>query len=284
MSWGKIHDMVLWPDVFDPGTGILDRFIILVILSRIGLFVPMSVRIVSFYIRESRRIPYSRFHNTLKMINKRKRYVLSVVCGAKGSKAPLYGKRQVGSVAIFCVTANMKGRTSGYTKVAVKVGPVGQTDVRLGRAATRVSAPTDQTQSSTALESFQGMTVTELRSLLSQHGLSNAGGKRDLVERLETAAAGDMEETQEERHPGAFQDTSPTRLDTESLSMTSAEENTPVDSTMMSRLTDDGKENVCLDTAATTITAELKMTVVKQAPCVVQRGRKILRWLVTPST
>ena len=54
MSLGKSHDMVRWSDVFDPGSGILDRFIILVILSRIGLFVPMSVRIVSFYIRESR--------------------------------------------------------------------------------------------------------------------------------------------------------------------------------------------------------------------------------------
>ena len=54
MSWGKIYyDMVRWPDVFDPGAGILDRFIILVILSRIGLFVPMTVRIASFYIRES---------------------------------------------------------------------------------------------------------------------------------------------------------------------------------------------------------------------------------------
>ncbi len=40
--------------MFDPGSGILDRFIILVILSRIGIFVPMTVRIVSFYIRESR--------------------------------------------------------------------------------------------------------------------------------------------------------------------------------------------------------------------------------------
>ena len=64
---GKIHDMVRWTDVFDPGSGILDRFIILVILSRIGLFVPITVRIANFYIRES-KILYSRFHNALKMI------------------------------------------------------------------------------------------------------------------------------------------------------------------------------------------------------------------------
>ena len=31
LSWGKSHDMVRWPDVFDPGVGILDRFRILVI-------------------------------------------------------------------------------------------------------------------------------------------------------------------------------------------------------------------------------------------------------------
>jgi hypothetical protein len=67
MSWGKSHEIVRGPDVFDPGTGIFDRFIILVNLS-IGLIVPMTVRIASFYIRESRRILHSRFHNTLKMI------------------------------------------------------------------------------------------------------------------------------------------------------------------------------------------------------------------------
>jgi hypothetical protein len=55
--------------VFDPGAGILDRFIILVILSRIGLFVPMTVRIASFYIRESKDsllpIPQCTEHDTI---------------------------------------------------------------------------------------------------------------------------------------------------------------------------------------------------------------------------
>ncbi len=121
------------------------------------------------------------------------------MCGAKGRKAPFHGKRQVGAAANFCVTAHMMGRTSGYRKVAVKVGPAGQTDGRHGRAATRASAPTEQAQSSTALESFHNMTVSELRALLSQRGLSNVGAKKDLVERLTTAAAGAMEEAQEER-------------------------------------------------------------------------------------
>ena len=95
------------------------------------------------------------------------------MCGAKGSKAPFHGKRQVGAAANFCVAANMKGRPSGYRKVAVKVGPAGQTDARLGRAATRASAPTEQAQSSTALERLHSMKVPELRALLSQRGLSN---------------------------------------------------------------------------------------------------------------
>jgi hypothetical protein len=187
----------------------------------------------------------------------------------------------------------MRGRTSGYRKVAVKVGPAGQTDDRHGRAATLASVPTEQAQSSTALESFHSMTVSELRALLSQRGLSTVGAKKDLVERLATAAAGAMEESQEERHVGAFQDSSPTSLDTEAFSMAAAEEITPVTSTMM-RLAGDGNDNVCLDTAATTIaTAEeirlqqklqertaqgtawtqwqLKMLLAKQAPCVVQR-------------
>ena len=43
VSWGKSHDMVRWPDVFDPG-------------------------VANLYIRESRRISNSRFHNALKMI------------------------------------------------------------------------------------------------------------------------------------------------------------------------------------------------------------------------
>ncbi len=142
------------------------------------------------------------------------------MCGAEGSKAPFHGKRQVGAAANFCVAAHMRGRTSGYRKVAVKVGPAGQTDDRHGRAATRASAPTEQAQSSTALESFHSMTASELRALLSQRG--------------------------------AFQDSSPTSLDTEAFSMTATEESTPVASTMM-RLADDGNDNVCLDTAATTI-------------------------------
>ncbi len=78
------------------------------------------------------------------------------------------------------------------------------------------------------------------------------GTKQDLVERLATAAAGATEETQEERHTGSFQDSSPTRLDTAAFSRAAAEENTPVDSTMM-RLAGDGNDNVCLDTVATTI-------------------------------
>ena len=176
------------------------------------------------------------------------------MCGAKGSKAPFHGKRQVGAAENFCVAAHMRGRTSGYRKVAVKVGPAGQTDGRHGRAATRASAPTEQAQSSTALESFHSMTVSELRALLSQRGLSNVGAKKDLVERLATVAAGAMEEAQEERHAGAFQDSSPTSLDTAAFSMAAAEESTPVDSTMM-RLAGDGNDNVCLDTAATTIAA-----------------------------
>ena len=125
--------------------------------------------------------------------------MLSVVCGAKGSKAPFHGKRQVGAAANFCVSANMRGRTSGYRKVAVKVGPVRQTDARIGRAATPASAPTEQAQSSTALERLHSMKVSELRALLSQRGLSNVGAKQDLVERLATAAAGATEEAQEER-------------------------------------------------------------------------------------
>jgi hypothetical protein len=87
------------------------------------------------------------------------------------------------------------------------------------------------------------MTVLELRALLSQRGLSNVGAKKDLVKRLATAAVGTMQETQEERHAGAFQDSSPTRLDTEAFSMTATEESTPVDSNMM-RLAGDGDENV----------------------------------------
>ncbi len=127
----------------------------------------------------------------------------------------------------------MRGRTSGYRKVVVKVGPAGETDARLGRAPTRASTPTEQGQSSTALERLHSMKVPELRTLLSQRGLSNVGTKQDLVERLVTAAAGDTEETQEERHDGVFQDSSPTRLDTEAFSRAAAEESTPVDSTMM---------------------------------------------------
>jgi hypothetical protein len=141
----------------------------------------------------------------------------------------------------------MKGRPSGYRKVAIKVGPAGQTDPRLGRATTRASAPTDQAQSSTALERLHIMKVSELRVLLSQRGLSNVGTKQDLVERLGTAVVGETEETQEERHVGAFQNSSPTRLDTVTFSMTVFEESTPVDSTMI-RLPGDGNENVCLDT------------------------------------
>jgi len=98
------------------------------------------------------------------------------------------------------------------------------------------------------------MTVSDLRALLSQRGLSNVGAKKDLVERLATAAAGGMEEAQEERHAGAFQDSSPTSLDTAAFSIAASEESTPVDSTMM-RLAGDGNDNVCLDTAATTIAA-----------------------------
>jgi hypothetical protein len=189
--------------------------------------------------------------------------VLSTVCGAKGTKAafhgsetPFHGKRQVGAAANFCVAVNMRGRTSGYRKVSVKVGPAGQTGARLGRAATRASTPTEEAQSSTALERLHSMKVSELRALLSQRGLSNVGAKQDLVERLATAAAGATEETQEERHAGAFQDSSPTLLDTAAFSRAAAEESTPVDSTMM-RLAGDGNDNVCLDTVATTIaTAE----------------------------
>ncbi len=107
--------------------------------------------------------------------------MLSVVCGGKGSKAPFHGKRQVGDAANFCVAGNMRGRTSGYRKVAVKVGPAGQTDARLGRATTRASTPTEQAQSSTALERLHNMKVPELRTLLSQRGLSNVGTKEDLV-------------------------------------------------------------------------------------------------------
>jgi hypothetical protein len=142
------------------------------------------------------------------------------------------------------------------------------------------------------------MTVSELRALLSPRGLSNVGAEKDLVERLATAAAGAMEEEQEERHAGAFQDSSSTSLDTVAFSMATDEESTPVDSTMM-RLAGDGNDNVCLDTAATTIVAaeeirlvcfvsqqklqertsqgtvwtqwQLKMLLAKQAPCVVQR-------------
>jgi hypothetical protein len=146
----------------------------------------------------------------------------------------------------------LRGRTSGYRKVAVKIGPAGQTDDRYGHTATHVSAPTEQAQSSTALEIFHSLPVSVLRTLLSQRGLSNVGVKKDLVERLATAASGAMEKAQEERHAGSSQDSSPTRLDTAAFSMASVEESTPVDSTMM-RLADDGNENVCLDTAATAI-------------------------------
>ena len=127
----------------------------------------------------------------------------------------------------------MKGRPSGYRKVAVKVGPVGQTDARVGRAATRASTPTEQAQSSTALERLHNMKVSELRALLSQRGLSNVGAKQDLVERLATAAAGATEETQEERHAGAFQDSSATRLDTAAFSMAATEESTPITVTVL---------------------------------------------------
>jgi hypothetical protein len=77
------------------------------------------------------------------------------------------------------------------------------------------------------------MKVPELRALLSQRGLSNVGAKQDLVERLATAAAGATEETQEERHAGAFQDSSATRLDTAAFSMAATEESTPITVTVL---------------------------------------------------
>ena len=155
----------------------------------------------------------------------------------------------------------MKGRPSGKRKVAIRVGPAGQQDVQPGSAATRASAPTQQAQSSTTLARFESMKVSDLQQLLQERGLSRIGRKEQLVERLATAAAGATEETQEERHAGAFQDSSPTRLDTAAFSRAAAEESTPVDSTMM-RLAGDGNDNVCLDTAATTIAAAEELSLI----------------------
>ena len=127
----------------------------------------------------------------------------------------------------------MKGRPSGKRKVAIKVGPAGQQDSQHGRAGTRASEPTQEAPSSTTLARFESMRVSDLQKLLQERGLSRIDHKEHLVERLGTAAAGEMEEVEEEQHSGAFRNSSPTRLDTAEFSMTAAEESTPGDSTTM---------------------------------------------------
>jgi hypothetical protein len=92
------------------------------------------------------------------------------------------------------------------------------------------------------------MKVWDLRTLLHLRGLSITDRKELLVERLATAAAGEMEEVQEEQHSRALQNSSPTRVDTAAFTITAAEESTPVDFTTM-RLAGDGNKHVCLDTA-----------------------------------
>ncbi len=198
------------------------------------------------------------------------------MCGAKGSKAQCYGKSQVGSAANFCVAANMRGRTSGYTKVVVKIGPTGQTDDRHGRATTHTSTTTEQTQSSMSLERFHSLTVSALRTLLSKRGLSNVGVKKDLVERFATTVTGAMEEAQEDRHAGVFQDSSPTRLDTAELPQQRRSD--------WFVLLPQQKLQERTSQGTVWTQWQLKMPLAKQTPCIVQRGRKILRWLVTPST
>ena len=106
----------------------------------------------------------------------------------------------------------MKGRPSGKRKVAIRVGPAGQQDAQHGSAATRASAPTQQAPSSTTLARFESMKVSDLQKLLQERGLSRIGRKEQLVERLATAAAGEMEEVEEEKHSGAFRNRSPTGL------------------------------------------------------------------------
>jgi len=98
------------------------------------------------------------------------------------------------------------------------------------------------------------MRVSDLQKLLQERGLSSIGRKEHLVDRLATAAAGEMEEVEEEQHSGAFRNSSPTGLDTAAFSMTTAEESTPGNSSTM-RLASGGNEHVCLDTAATNIAA-----------------------------
>ena len=62
--------MVRWPDVFDPGTGILDR-LVNVSYSRMNRIIcTYSHWDNHFYIQGSGRIAYCRFHNALKIIQR----------------------------------------------------------------------------------------------------------------------------------------------------------------------------------------------------------------------
>ena len=75
-----------------------------------------------------------------------------------------------------------------------------------------------------------------------------------VVERLATAAAGEMEEVEEEQHSGAFRNSSPTGLAPAAFSMTAAEESTQGNLSTM-QLASGGNDHACLDTAATSIAA-----------------------------
>jgi hypothetical protein len=76
----------------------------------------------------------------------------------------------------------------------------------------------------------------------------------DMVERLATAAAGEMEEVEEEQHSGAFRNSSPTGLAPAAFSMTAAEESTQGNLSTM-QLASGGNDHACLDTTATNIAA-----------------------------
>jgi hypothetical protein len=64
------------------------------------LFVPIAVGITISISKVLEGSLYTRFHNALKIIQERKRYVLSAVCGEKDRKPPIHGKRTVGAAAL----------------------------------------------------------------------------------------------------------------------------------------------------------------------------------------
>jgi len=102
------------------------------------------------------------------------------------------------------------------------------------------------------------MRVSDLQKLLQERGLSRIGRKEHLVERLATAAAGEMEEVEEEQHSGAFRNSSPTGLAPAAFSMTAAEESTALAPAAFSMTA--VEENTGLAPAAFSMTAAEEST------------------------